>query len=126
MQHKYNNPILKPRRQRLRIKQSDAEEILWEQLRNRQILNTKFYRQYSVGPYILDFFSPACRLAVELDGAHHQIEEVRKIDEERSLFLESEDIKVIRFWNQEVLKNIEDVLTKIRKVFSSLCTRPLS
>lgn len=76
-------------------------------LRNRQINNLKFYRQYSVGPYILDFFCPQIRLAIELDGEQHK----NKIeyDKERENFLKDKDIITIRFWNDEVFKNVEKV-----------------
>ncbi len=111
---KYNHPILKHRRQELRRKQTKAEDVLWNHLRDRKLENLKIYRQYSVGPYILDFFFPAVRIAVELDGGHHSKEEVRKYDEERLLFLESEDIRVIRFRNEEVEKDVGKVVERIR------------
>lgn len=112
---KYNHPDLKPRRQELRRKQTEAEEMLWNRLRDRQLENLKIYRQYSVGPYILDFFFPAARLAIELDGNHHSKNEIKKYDEERMLFLESEDIRVMRFKNVEVRKNIQAVVERIRR-----------
>jgi len=67
----YNDPIFKERRRFLRRDQTEAEERLWQCLRNRKLNGYKFFRQYSVGPYILDFFCTQTRLAVELDGHHH-------------------------------------------------------
>ena len=111
---RYNHPVLKPRRQELRVRQTIEESLLWERLRDRQINNFKFYRQYSVGPYILDFYCSKARLAVELDGHHHESAEYQKYDEERSDYLAEEDIRVVRFKNEEVLKNADGVISKIR------------
>jgi len=63
-----NNPKLKTRRKKLRQNQTEAEKLLWSQLRNKRFYGVKFFRQYSIGHYILDFYSPAFRLAIELDG----------------------------------------------------------
>ena len=107
----YNDQQQKLRRQELRKNQTEAEKILWQKIRNRKMNNLKFQRQYGVGPYILDFFCPQIRLAVELDGDYHQNEV--DYDKERELFLQDKDIKVIRFWNEEVLNNLGSVLKKI-------------
>lgn len=112
---KYNHPILKSRRQDLRRKQTEAEKILWHHLRDRQLGDLKVYRQYSVGPYILDFFFPEVRLAVELDGSHHDKVEVREYDTERASLLESEDIRVIRFRNDDVLNDVRKVVKRIKQ-----------
>jgi ATP-dependent helicase HrpA len=66
-----------------------------------------------VGPYILDFYSPKHKLAIELDGVHHTKDENQQYDEHRSDYLITHGIKVIRFWNNEVMKNMEGVLLKI-------------
>jgi very-short-patch-repair endonuclease len=73
----------------------------------------RFYRQYSVGPYILDFYCPAARLAVELDGGQHNQCETRTYDLSRSEYLRAQGINVIRFWNHDVLFNIQGVLTRL-------------
>lgn len=113
MDFKYNNPKLKERRCGLRKNQTEAEKNLWRHLRNKQFHGIKFYRQYSIGGYILDFFSPKLRLAIELDGGQHAEEENKVYDEVRSNFLKAHDIEVVRFWNNEVLQNIEGVLFRI-------------
>ena len=113
MKLKRNNPKLKQRRRELRRNQTDAEKVLWHHLRNRQLNGIKFLRQYSVGPYILDFYSPKHKLAIELDGVHHTKDENQQYDEHRSDYLITHGIKVIRFWNNEVMKNMEGVLLKI-------------
>ena len=110
---KYNDPILKPRRQELRHNETDAEKVFWSHVRNKKLQGLKFFRQYSIGPYILDFYCPEKRIAVELDGSQHSEEENREYDAERTEYLRAQDIEVIRFWNHEVLSDIEGILFKI-------------
>jgi len=112
----YNNKNLKNFRRNLRKNSTDAERKLWQYLRRRQIGNFKFTRQYSVGSYILDFYCPETRLAIEIDGGQHF--ENKDKDEIRTEFLVKQNIKVIRFWNNEIFNNIDGVLITIRK---SLC-----
>lgn len=111
----YNNTQLKPRRRELRKNQTDAERILWRYLRNRSLEQLKFYRQYGVGPYTLDFYCPQIRLAIEIDGGQHAEDQNIVYDNTRTKFLEKENIKVLRFWNNEVLKQKEAVAEKIRQ-----------
>ncbi len=108
-----NNQKLKPLRQQLRRNQTDAERKLWNLIRGRQLLNLKFVRQYSFGNYILDFYCSEKKLAIELDGGQHA--EVKNIqsDNERTEYLNNHGIKVIRFWNNEVMNNIDGVGTSI-------------
>ena len=115
MRFQYNDPEQKERRRQLRHKQTDAEKLLWKYLRGRRFGGYKFFRQYSVKAYILDFYSPQFRLAIELDGGQHA-EEQREYDIQRTQFLESLGISVQRFWNSDVLKNIEGVLLKISEI----------
>ncbi len=110
---KYNDPILKPRRQELRHNETEAEKIFWSHVRNKKVQGLKFFRQYSVGPYVLDFYCPEKRIAMELDGSQHGEEENREYDAERTGYLKAYDIEVLRFWNHEVLSNIEGVLNVI-------------
>jgi len=109
----YNNPCLVKRRKELRRNQTDVEKLLWMKLRNKQILGEKFFRQCSIGPYISDFYCPKKRLAIEIDGSQHLAEESKEYDEERTKYFASYDIKVIRFWNNEVINNMERVIEKI-------------
>lgn len=105
-----NDQALKERRRELRRNQTDAEKAFWARVRNRQFLGMRFFRQYSVGPYILDFYCPEINLAIELDGGQHNRTEGREYDEARSEYLNAHGIEVIRFWNNEILREIEGVM----------------
>ncbi len=111
----YNNQLLKQRRGELRKGQTEAEKTLWCRIRNKQIAGFKFFRQYSVGAYILDFYCPRARLAIELDGNRHRDEDNRAYDQVRDLYLEGHDIRTLRFWNDEILKDLDNVLEAIQK-----------
>ncbi len=108
-----NDPLLKERRRDLRRDQTDVEKALWAHLRNRQFFDMKFFRQYSVGPYILDFYCPKSKLAIELDGGQHTQADNRQYDAVRSAYLKSQGVDVLRFWNHEVLQNTDSVLAVI-------------
>jgi len=93
----------------LRKNQTDAEQVLWLQLRNRRFLNYKFRRQFVIEPYIVDFVCLDLKLIIELDGSQHNEE----VDAERTLFLNQLGFKVVRFWNNDVFTNLEGILEKI-------------
>jgi len=109
----YNNPQLKDLRRTLRKNQTPAEKLIWSKLRNKYMSGFKFFRQYSVGRYILDFYCPQAKLAIEIDGGHHGKSENQQLDIDRTNYLKNSNIKVIRFWNSEVLGNLDGVLKKI-------------
>ena len=108
-----NDPALKQRRQDLRHNQTEAEKTLWVHLQNRQLFGMKFSRQYSVGLYILDFYCPAMKLAIEVDGGQHIQCESREYDAIRSEYLKAQGIDVMRFWNHEVLIDVNSILNRI-------------
>jgi len=114
----YNDQLQKFRRRQLRKNPTEAETILWQEVRDKKMSNLRFHRQYSVSPYILDFFCPKIRLAIELDG--DQYKSAKEYDAERESFLKGKGIITIRFWNNEILKNLPDVLEKITEVQRSL------
>ncbi|MBN1416661.1 MAG: endonuclease domain-containing protein [Bacteroidales bacterium] len=98
----------------LRKDLTDAEELLWQLIRNRQLSNWKFRRQHPLAEgFILDFYCAETRVAVELDGQYHKDKMQREVDEDRTSELGRYGIKVIRFWNTEVLNNTESVLRRI-------------
>ncbi len=113
MNFTYNISSLKYIRRVLRRNQTDAERLLWRRLRSKQLLGLKFYRQYSIGSYIVDFYCPTRRLAIELDGSQHMETSQKKQDEFRSQFLQQQNIRVLRFWDNEVLNSVQGVLEVI-------------
>src|SRR5882762_3177096 len=100
----HNIRAKKEQRRELRSRLTPAESYLWSFLQRRQLRGRKFRRQHSVGPYILDFYCPEEKLAVELDGASHDYEQAHAHDENRKMFLSRADIAVLRFENREVRK----------------------
>ena len=115
----FNRPQLKENRRQLRKNGTSAEATLWLSLKNNQIEGRRFRRQFSVENYILDFYCPSEELAIELDGADHFTDAGFEYDQERTAFLNSLGIKVIRFENDEVLKHIEGVLEVIKSEFKN-------
>jgi very-short-patch-repair endonuclease len=101
----------KPLARRLRRDTTDAEALLWRRIRDRALLGRKFRRQHPIGPYVADFVCIEARLAVELDGGQHD----RRAEETsvRTAFLEGRGFRVLRFWNNDVLANLDGVLERI-------------
>jgi very-short-patch-repair endonuclease len=91
----------------LRKNATDAERMLWKHLRLRQFAGYKFRRQQSLGNYIVDFVCLEKRLVIEVDGGQHYTQAA--YDEQRSAWLESQGFRVLRFWDDEVMKDIESV-----------------
>ena len=112
-----NLPYLKSFRRSLRSSLTPAEAALWTMLGNRKLKGRKFRRQHSVGNYILDFFCPSERLAVELDGQVHTTAMAEKYDLERDIILEHTGIRVLRFENKRVFEDPEGVLKAIEGNF---------
>lgn len=98
--HIHNKAELKTLRKKLRNNSTSAEEVLWIQLKQRQLDGRKFRRQHSIGNYIVDFYCPEEQLAVELAGVNHFWEEGMQNDQMRTAYLNSKDIRVIRFGNK--------------------------
>lgn len=109
----YNKSTEKQKRSNLRNQMSWAEAILWSKLRRRQIAGFKFRRQYSVGPHVLDFFCPDAKLAIEIDGNSHFQENAAEYDGKRQAAIEQLGIRFLRFTNQEIHKNLFEVLERI-------------
>jgi very-short-patch-repair endonuclease len=97
------------RARQLRRNSTDVEMRLWQKLRNRQ-LGVDFRRQHPAGSYVLDFYAPAIRLAVELDGGQHAQGVAIADDRCRTRWLEERGVTVLRFWNSDVLQNLSGVL----------------
>ena len=95
---------------RLRREQTDAEASLWRLLRDRRLAGFKFRRQHPLAGYVLDFYCPELRLAVELDGGQHSLPQNREHNDRRSATLAQEHgVTVIRIWNHEILSQPEAV-----------------
>ena len=95
----------------LRSTPTDAEALLWHHLRDRRMANQKFRRQRPIGPYFADFACLEAKLIVELDGGQHT--EAVAYDENRTRFIEAQGYRVLRFWNREVLTQIDAVRERI-------------
>lgn len=99
----------------LRKNQTDAEKKLWAVLRSRQLAGIKFRRQFSVGRYILDFYSPEHKLGIEADGGQHYENKGRQRDKLRTRQLSHAGVQILRFGDREILNNIDGVCEAILK-----------
>lgn len=107
------NPSLKKFSKNLRKEMTDAEHKLWRYLQGKQIKNLQFYRQKIIGNYIVDFYCPAAKIIIEVDGSqHYRMEGLRK-DKIRDEYLLKHGFKILRFNDLDVLKNIEGVFDSI-------------
>ena len=109
----FNRPETKEKRKDLRKEQTDAERKLWSQLRSKRMKGYKFYRQYGISSYIADFYSPSCKIVIEVDGGQHYSEDAKVYDNKRTEFFKTVGIKTMRFNNLDVLKNLGGVVEKI-------------
>jgi very-short-patch-repair endonuclease len=104
------------RSRELRNNSTKAERKLWAALRNRQLIGVRFNRQIPFGPYICDFVARSAKLIIEVDGGQHAV--AAGYDLARTKFLETQGYRVIRFWNNEVLENIEGVVATIERALT--------
>ncbi|MCB1776936.1 MAG: endonuclease domain-containing protein [Candidatus Competibacteraceae bacterium] len=107
------NPKLKDHARVLRSEMTDCEQRLWSRLRRKQVLGVQFYRQKPIGNYIADFYAPKVSLVVEVDGSQHLEPEQVDHDQQRTAFLESQGLRVLRFDNREVLQELDGVMEVI-------------
>jgi very-short-patch-repair endonuclease len=101
-----------PRARQLRRETTDAEALLWSRVRAHRLDGVKFKRQVPIGPYFVDFAAIDAKLIVEVDGGQHADRTVA--DTARTRLLEQKGVQVLRFWNHDVLANIEGVLRVVR------------
>ena len=97
----------------LRQNQTDAEAVLWWKLRNRQLDGAKFRRQQQIGNFIVDFVCFEKMIVIEVDGGQHGTDEGSAYDAKRTAYLNELGYNVLRFWDNEVLTNTEDVINTI-------------
>ncbi len=112
-QFHFNHPKLKNRRQDLRLKSTLAEKILWERLRNSKT-GYKFFRQYSIDAFVIDFYCPAQKLAIEIEGSIHNDPKVINYDKFRYRYLEAFGIKFLKFSNQQIYEKIGEAIENIK------------
>jgi len=99
----------------LRKNSTPAEKLLWSYLRNTNLKGIKFYRQHPICGYVIDFYCKKARLGIELDGAGHLDTDQRELDQMRTSELEDYGILILRFWNQQTMDDINNVLDRIMK-----------
>lgn len=117
----FNKIEVKKTRKRLRNNLTKPEIIVWLQLKGKRINGCKFRRQCSIGKYIVDFYCPEKKLVIEIDGpSHYATAESIIKDKARQQFLESLGLKVIRFFNWDIIRNINEVLEIIEKETSPI------
>jgi len=110
MPQHFNRTTEKAKRRELRNHATDAERLLWQRLKGKQLAGVKFRRQHSIDEFILDFYAPSIKLAIEIDGPTHLSDEAMKYDEARTKYIERFGIRILRVTNVDVCTNIEGVL----------------
>ena len=106
----------------LRKKATDTERTLWRHLRNRNFAGYKFRRQHPLGYYVLDFYGPTAKLAIELDGGGHNYQFGQIRDRKRSRLLADHGVTVLRFWNHQVRYELDSVLKAIWFALEERCS----
>ena len=117
------NPKLKALAAQLRSRGTKSEILLWNQLKGGQLNGLRFIRQKPIGDFIIDFYCKEVGLVIELDGLSHQCNEVMDLDERKQSYLESIGLKVIRFEDEDVIRDIRNVMRVIEH--TSLSLKPL-
>ncbi len=112
MNQKMNSELLQFAKS-MRNAATDAENLLWQRLCAKRFMNLKFRRQHVIKPYIVDFYCHEIGLVIELDGGQHNTEDGRAYDVERTQFLEALGLKVVRYWNHDVLNRTEMILDNL-------------
>ena len=120
----FNKKELKETRRLLRRNQTYTEKIVWMYLRNRRTDGYKFRRQYSVDQFVLDFYCPELKLAIELDGSVHDVPEQKLYDEERQNYIEQFGIRFVRITNDEFLTNPNKAFLMIEEWIRNLTPFP--
>ena len=116
----YFNPEQKLAARELRGRMTDAERCLWARVRRKQLDGVQFYRQRPIAIYVVDFYAPAARLVVEIDGSQHYDAKARLYDRDRTAMLASRGLRVLRFDNRQVLLETSAVLDEILSTIRNL------
>jgi very-short-patch-repair endonuclease len=115
MTQHFNKTSEKEKRRKLRKDQTFCEKIMWTYLRDRKTLGYKFRRQYSVDHYVIDFYCPELKLAIELDGSIHDEPDQKEYDKHRQEYLEKFGVRFIRITNDELMGNANRAFNKIEE-----------
>lgn len=114
----FNRQKQKKVRRLLRKRSTDAERILWEQLRDKG-LGVKFRRQFSIGNYIVDLYAPQLKLVIEIDGSIHEMANAKVNDDDRQRNLAALGLTVLRFTNDEITGNLESVIQQVKTIINN-------
>ena len=109
----------------LRRRESWGERLMWSWLRDHRFANYKFRRQHPIGPYVLDFFCNEANLDIEVDGFQHGTPTNRAADAERDAYLESHDVRVLRFWSSHLRRDEEMIRSTIWRALQERAHHPL-
>ena len=116
----YNRSTEKAKRQFLRNNMPLAEQVIWEKIRRRQVEGCKFRRQYSIGAFVVDFYAPELKLAIEIDRDSHFADGAQMYDQERDSFLRDQGTNILRFTNNQIYEDLEGVLFTLIKTIKEL------
>jgi very-short-patch-repair endonuclease len=103
---------------------TNTEQLLWSKIRRKQLKGYQFYRQKTIGNYIVDFYCPAAKLIVELDGSQHYTEEGVRKDRVRDLYMNGIGFSVMRFPSSEVYRSIDEIVSEIYEYLPGESPRP--
>ena len=117
----FNQRSQTEKRRLLRNNATNAEEILWQRLKGKQIEGNKFRRQVSITEYVVDFYCPKLNLAIEVDGVTHSTTDEIEYDNDRQARIEILGIVFLRFRNEEIFNNLEKVISEISDKVKELC-----
>ena len=116
----FNKSIEKEKRRKLRKNSTHSEDLVWRYLRNRQLLGYKFKRQYSVDHFVIDFYCPEIKFAIELDGASHLLPEQKEYDIKRQKYLETFGITFLRISDDELFGNPNLAFKEVEQAIKNL------
>ena len=120
----YNKTSEKDKRQLLRNNMPPAEQLIWAKLKGKQVKNCKFRRQYSVGAFVIDFYTVEIKLAIEIDGDSHFGDGAEVADRERQSFIESSGIRFLRFTNRQVYEELDGIIETVSQMICTLRELP--
>ena len=114
------SPIIFKYAKKLRDNETKAEMVLWIYLSNRQMEGVKFRRQHPANKFAVDFYTDELKLVIEVDGKYHEKREQKLYDDDRTEILESHDLVILRFTNEQVMNSTQSVLDEIRRTIRFL------